>query len=208
MSELRAVDHLTFITLNTNTVLRMKKLAFVSNHNVPIARSGFTLIELLVTVSVMALLSGLIMINIYGNLAKGRDAKRKNDIRELRTSLELYFSIKGEYPPSDGTWPPAFTSTNGRVEGCGTYLNKQICDWGTPFVQDSITYMAALPKDPKGSQSYFYQRDPTGSLSYIMVTKLERPNDPDLASSQANCNTGFMSSYAYDPTWYVICDAQ
>lgn len=171
-------------------------------------KRGFTLIELLVTVSVMATLAGLIMVNIYGNLAKGRDAKRKNDLREIRTSLELYFSIKNTYPPSDSSWPATFTSTSGRLKGCGSITSPTNCEWGTPFIQDSVTYMASLPKDPKGGQYYFYQRDPDGDLSYIIVTKLERTNDPDLLTSQSNCSTVFGTPLSFDPSWYVICDAQ
>lgn len=186
------------------------KSAFTPNHNVPVVRSGFTLIELLVTVSVMATLAGLIMVNIYGNLAKGRDAKRKNDLREIRTSLELYFSINNTYPPSDSGWPPyTEDSGTGLIKGCILFTNPLDCPWGSPFVQDSVTYMSSLPKDPKGDQSYFYQRDPDGDLSYILVAKLERPNDPDLTTSQASCANVFSTTaLSFDPSWYVICDSQ
>jgi prepilin-type N-terminal cleavage/methylation domain-containing protein len=81
-------------------------------------RAGFTLIELLVTISIIAILLTLTVINLRGNQASARDEKRKTDIAVIAQHLETYYAsgstgtapgggsyTSGEYPPT------AFTNT-------------------------------------------------------------------------------------------------
>lgn len=184
-------------------------------------KSGFTLIELLITVTIVSLLSGLVMINIYGNLAKARDAKRKNDLREIKTSLDLYYNTVGNvnpgtgniYPPSqNSSWPPNFSGTE-TIYGCGTVSIPESCPWGSPWVQTGVTYMGSLPTDPKASQSYFYMRAPSGRLSYLLIAKLERDFDPDIQSSKDACKSDPSDPIQFDyggssNAWYVVCDTR
>lgn len=174
-------------------------------------KSAFTLIELLITVSVMATLTGMVAMNVFGSLAKARDAKRKQDLRTLRTAIDLYFNINGIYPPSSDatTWAP-FTSSVTEIKGCGTKTIPTSCDWGDPWTQGGVLYMPSLPKDPKGGQKYFYFRGTNSRLNYFLAAKLERANDPDIETTKNNCDdtaNGYALINNADPL-YVICDTK
>ena len=60
---------------------------------------GFTLIELLVVVAIIGILASVVLASIQTARAKGRDARRVSDIREITNALSLYYSDNGSYPP-------------------------------------------------------------------------------------------------------------
>ena len=62
-------------------------------------RKGFTLIELLVVIAIIGILSTLAVVALNSARQKARDSKRIADIKQIQTSLELYFSDQGGYPP-------------------------------------------------------------------------------------------------------------
>lgn len=179
----------------------------VARHTkIDMKKRGFTLIEILITVSIVALLSGLVMINIIGNLAKARDSKRKNDLRELKTSLDLYYNINNMYPPSASSgWPPSFDG-NETITGCGVLTTPTACAWGSAWSQGGVVYMSPLPKDPTGTQAYFYRRASSGRLTYLLVAKMERSFDPDITRSQEICADPTV--YQFQPGWYIVCDVK
>ena len=61
---------------------------------------GFTLIELLVVISIIGLLVSVVFASFNSVRAKGRDAKRASDIRQVQRALELYYDQNGQYPPA------------------------------------------------------------------------------------------------------------
>lgn len=62
-------------------------------------KSGFTLLELLVTATIMAVLTA-IAITSYSSINKrSRDTKRRSDIEQIRSALEMYRAGNGYYPP-------------------------------------------------------------------------------------------------------------
>jgi type II secretion system protein G len=127
-------------------------------------KRGFTLIELLV---VMVLLSILVAVATGGYASssrRGRDNRRKNDLRNIATALEAYYSDKGVYPTSN---------SNGQIVGCED-LDLQVCEWGGEFVdQHGTLYMVLMPKDP-GNTRYFYV---SGTTNYKLYAKLENTLD-------------------------------
>lgn len=75
---------------------------FLKNPNL-----GFTLIELLVSVTIITLLAMIGLSSFSSLQARGRDARRKADVEQVRTALELYRSQNGYYPGTGGgTWTP------------------------------------------------------------------------------------------------------
>lgn len=64
----------------------------------PLGLRGFTLIELLVVIAIIGLLSSVILASLGGARAKGRDARRIADIRQLQMALELYYDTNNKYP--------------------------------------------------------------------------------------------------------------
>jgi len=59
---------------------------------------GFTLIELLVVIAVIGLLSTIVMVSLNSARAKARDARRKEDLKSIRTALEMYYNDNNNIP--------------------------------------------------------------------------------------------------------------
>lgn len=115
---------------------------------------GFTLIELLVVIAIIGLLSTLAVVSLNNARQKSRDAKRVSDIKQIQTSLELYYADKNSYPGVaaatvlGGASAKALSATNGfNAVAAGT------------------TYMGQVPKNPTpGGADYSYiSRDGAGA---------------------------------------------
>ena len=59
---------------------------------------GFTLIELLVVIAIIGILSSVVLSSLNSARGKARDAKRKSELKQLQTALELYYSDNSAYP--------------------------------------------------------------------------------------------------------------
>ena len=135
-------------------------------------KKGFTLVELLVVVAIIGVLSSVVLSNLNAARAKGRDAKRMADLRQMRNALELSFNDLGVYPAMfsgpGSTYCAAITSSPG--------------GWL------STAYISTLPTDPSwnGSVSspnlpYTYEYCQKYSSGYNRATfsllaKLEQGN--------------------------------
>jgi general secretion pathway protein G len=63
--------------------------------------AGFTLIELLIVIGVLGILVAIAIPRIGGITEKAKLAEAQSSIGSIRTSLELIYSDKGSYVPSD-----------------------------------------------------------------------------------------------------------
>ncbi|MFZ4632069.1 MAG: type II secretion system protein [Patescibacteria group bacterium] len=59
---------------------------------------GFTLIELLVVIAIIGLLSTLSVVALNTSRARSRDARRLSDIKQIQTSIEMYYAANNHYP--------------------------------------------------------------------------------------------------------------
>ncbi len=98
---------------------------------------GFSLIELLVVITIIAIITVVGAFRYLTVQEKARDAKRKNDIEQLRIAFDLYRADTGLYPnPGGGAYSvdPAtfgYLVTNGYIDsipsdpkrGYGGYKN-------------------------------------------------------------------------------------
>jgi prepilin-type N-terminal cleavage/methylation domain-containing protein len=55
-------------------------------------RQGFTLVELLVVIAIIGTLVTIALVSFRSSQAKGRDAQRKSDLKQVSSALELYYS--------------------------------------------------------------------------------------------------------------------
>jgi len=111
-------------------------------------KSGFTVVEILVVISIIGLLSATILVGLGGLRAKGRDSRRILDLRQVQTSLELYFSKEGNYPMNVTDWSD---------------LERQL--------QYEEIGVSRIARDPSNSsQEYFYGS--TGN-KYVLGAYLE-----------------------------------
>src|ERR1700733_3321455 len=67
---------------------------------------GFTLIELLVVIAIIGILAAVVLVSLNSARAKSRDARRLADVRQVMTSLELYYNDNGGYPDATAGFVP------------------------------------------------------------------------------------------------------
>ncbi len=154
-------------------------------------KRGFTLIELLVVMVLLSVLVALVSGGYTSSSRRGRDNRRKNDLRNIATALEAYYSDKGAYPAGDA---------NGQIVGCGA-LDLQVCSWGGEFKDKNDTlYMVLMPKDPSSLlQRYYY----VGATStYKLYARLENTQDAGNGVDQdgyasTNCATSGTQECTY-----------
>lgn len=95
----------------------------ISNTNI-----GFTLIELVIVVSIIAIISGISLFALSSARESGRDARRKADLEEIASGLEMYKADLDYYPQS--------IAFGGTLSGGGN------------------TYIQVIPNDPDTSYAY------------------------------------------------------
>lgn len=124
---------------------------------------GFTLIELLVTVSIIIILLSIAVVNYRSVNQRSRDGKRKADLEQIRSAIEVYRVDCGQYPSGI-----TFGSSG---------LN------GTGVGSCSGSYMRPVPQDPLNSaQAYVYYYNRISNSTYNLCANLELGrvgNDPN-----------------------------
>lgn len=116
---------------------------------------GFSLIELLVAISIIAILTAVGVVSYTSINKRSRDVKRKSDLEQLRSALELFRADNGYYPG-----------------GCGGGWSDASC-----LSSDLATssYMSGIPTDPKGMAYRFQATNLSGAnyYGYCLATTVE-----------------------------------
>ena len=110
----------------------------------------------------------LYLIDPLGQIQRANDAKRKSDLDQLKTTLEVYYNDNGRYPAYSADPDPLFY----RIKPATDYI-----EWGTSWTAYNIT----LPKDPVSTRNYVYFATADGQ-SYWLYASLEKSGDPQLCS--------------------------
>lgn len=83
---------------------------------------GFTLIELLVAATILSILAAIGLVSFNSANVRARDGKRRADLEQGRSALELYRSDIGYYPKSyslsNASWNAVIS-----IIGAAGYLN-------------------------------------------------------------------------------------
>lgn len=135
---------------------------------------GFTLVELLVVMAILGVLVTLVVGGFRTAQMRGRDSKRKSDLKEIANALEVFYSDHGKYPDVSG----------GRIQACpyDPSEGSDDCGWGVKeFTDDKTVYFRIMPKDPVSSQNYVYRArdivDIPDLQGYQLFARLENPED-------------------------------
>jgi len=160
-------------------------------------RKGFTFIEVLVVITIIAVLV-VVGVVAYGSVNKrSRDARRKSDIEQMRSALEMYRADNGWYP--DGGPTTTFTSISDPSLGS--------------FNTELSAYIAKLPLDPLDDTNFPYMilmtdgrpvAAPVHYYGYCLVASLEsgitdRLTEPgtDANAFENECAVDLDTSYTY-----------
>ena len=146
---------------------------------------GFTLIELLIVIAILGILSTMGIGNFMSSRIKAVDLNRKSDLAAIAKSLEAYANDHRGYPVSDSS------------DKIICHANGDVCNWGTPFVDDSgsTVYITKLPLNPSGN-NYVYQSD---GKKFSLYTHLDNTQDPAIItidpSINVKCGTTTLCNY-------------
>lgn len=147
-------------------------------------RKGFTLIELLVVIAIIGILAAMVLVAISGARAKARDATRKNDLRSIKSALEIYNSDNDQYIA--GAANDAFESIVANLVGA---------------LEPS--YMKTAPTDPVGTNEYMYasHNDSSGAAAeYALACNLENDSAGEHGDAVDNGAGGYQISFVIAPT--------
>lgn len=72
----------------------------------------FTLIEMLIVIVIIGILAAALVPRLQSVQGRARDTKRKVDLRNIATALEVYRIDNNAYPPYPGTYPTWTNSSN------------------------------------------------------------------------------------------------
>ncbi len=133
-------------------------------------KKGFTLIELLVVIAIIGLLSTLAVVTLSSARQKARDARRKSDLKQISTAMELYYSENESYPTNNAAG--CTTGAADQVAGADVAgALENLCSGDGMGISDGTnTYLAVMPGDPTSGQSYQYEGDTT---TYCISATLE-----------------------------------
>jgi len=139
------------------------------------SRSGFTLIEVLVSVTIIAVLVAIAAISYSSINKQSHDARRKSDIEQIRSALEMYRADNGTYP-GPSAWANAWAPVD-----------------NTALIAYLEPYLSPLPRDPVGNAPYYYYfatgcsgADPARvCYRYCLLSFVEKP-----ANSVTECDAG------------------
>lgn len=135
---------------------------------------GFTLLEVLVSATIIAVMTAVGMVSYSSVNKRSRDVKRRADLEQIRSALEMYRSDNGQYPNIGG----GFLNTSG--------LSTALVTGG---------YMPAVPDDPATTGNYYYDAISTSGVysSYCICGNLETIT----TGSQTTCTVTLPAACDY-----------
>lgn len=128
---------------------------------------GFTLVELLVVITLIGVMSAFFINSSQKNIQRGRDAKRKTDLEQIRTGVETYRADCNRYP-----------ATASIVYGSSL----------TGSCPNSNTYITLIPQDTKSGYAYRYAML-GGGATYELCASLETGSGSVTCGGSSSCGS-------------------
>ena len=141
-------------TTQTSEAIQQLKQAKRSNSSI-----GFTLIELLVVISVIAILAGFGFANYGPSQKRARDGKRKVDLEQIRSALEMYRTDS-----STRSYPATGTE------------------------QAELASYLSWPTDPTTGYTYYYNRSATSAYVLCAYLEADSSGSCAASCGAETCN--------------------
>lgn len=151
-------------------------------------QEAFTLIELLVVISVLGVLFAVLLPNMIGMRLRARDTQAKNDLRQVKAALRLYYNDYQTYPASN---------ESGQIMGCGADGDLSCPNDDGSFAAGDIVYMKELPDD------FTYYRQTIETDDFRLSVTLENPSDTAILESHEHCQ---VTEDGDDDVYYLCAD--
>ncbi len=107
------------------------------NHSSHSTRSGFSLIELVVTMTILAILVGVVSFRSGSLVEKGKTAKILSLVDTLRTACSLYHADTGQYAYEYTN----YAATHRKLSGTQT----SVAGWNGPYIEAPLTHNGSNP---------------------------------------------------------------
>jgi len=151
---------------------------------------GFTLMELLIIIALLGTIAVAILVGINpsGQIKKGQDSKRKQELNQLSKALEDWFNDKGCYPK---TTEICYSND---ISGFKPLWDPHCFICGNESQSPVFPYLSSLPCDPvHPTKKYLYQVELPGNLQscatwYRVYTILSNTTDPAIAEVGCTAN--------------------
>jgi len=196
---------------------------------------AFTLIELLVVIAIIGMLSAITLVSLNGARMKARDARRKVDIGNIITALNLYYDKYGHYPrePYNGVtanivnslrpqpWiqdEPGGVGTGGGEGSLTEFMNPIAIDPsnhlvavadGNRFFADIIDKVFAMvgPPTPGPWQGdlIYAYTSDATGSRYDLVTLLENHSDSEICQSKCKMSRVGTAYNGGNTAWCSPC---
>lgn len=143
---------------------------------------GFTLVELLVVISIIGILIGISVFGLQGARTSSRDAKRKADLEQIRSGLEIYRADCNVYPSTLNLGSSVILRGNDSTPSC---LSTNI-------------YISATPVDPTSPNARYVYSSSAGQ-TYNLCAALEQAPVPAMSISGCGSCTKTCNYKATNP---------
>lgn len=155
----------------------------MTEHHASRGERGFTLVELMVVVAIIALIAAIVIPNFVHARAQASVSATQATMKQIATSLELYYADNEAYPATSGTVGPALF---------GGATNK---------------YLTSTPTNAAGRKQYVYTDVPAAGgapETYVLddpgvYDPSTLQNIPKGKGSGAPCGAAGCTSVHYDP---------
>jgi prepilin-type N-terminal cleavage/methylation domain-containing protein len=127
--------------------------------------AGFTLIELLVVMAIIGMLLSAVSFLMSGARAKGRDARREEDMKQIQNALNLYVTNTGRFP----------ICAEGVIDGKTDCLSATLISAKSTDVV-SIDPLQGSTGTCNAAGSYIYCYQSANGSTYVLEYNLETSN--------------------------------
>ncbi len=123
---------------------------------------GFTLIELLVVIGIIGTLTSLLLANFIGIRQRAADATRKEDLRQLKAALRLYYNDNQVYPAS--------VPSSGEFADSGTVYMKEVPENFSYYTDANEQFVAVVELENPGDEEIAASQTRCDVTSKVFIT--------------------------------------